>query len=146
MKFSTKTLYGLEALIDLGVSYKGKPIYVKDIAKRQNISERYLEHIMLALRKSGILRSIKGWKGGYEFLKNPSEIKVKDIVEILEGKILPVECIERKDICKRSGNCVAAEFWADLKKEIDDFLNRITLKELIEKQKKKIKKTVHYEI
>ncbi|MCM8803438.1 MAG: Rrf2 family transcriptional regulator, partial [Candidatus Omnitrophica bacterium] len=93
MKFTTKTRYGIRGLIELGLNYKGRPVLVKEIAKRQNISERYLEHIMLALKKGGILRSIKGGKGGYMFLKDPSEIKISQIIEILEGPLSPVECV-----------------------------------------------------
>jgi len=149
MRFSTKTRYGLRALIDLGIYYEGKPVFVKDIAKRQNLSERYLEHIMLTLKKAGILRSIKGGKGGYAFLKDPSEIRVREIVEILEGTISPVECVEKKEICGRSENCVARELWSRIKEEILKFFDGITLKELIEKQKEKNEKkekTVFYEI
>lgn len=148
MKFSTRTRYGLRALIDLGLYYKGKPVLVKDIAKRQNLSERYLEHIMLTLKKAGILKSIKGGKGGYEFLKDPSEIKVREIVEILEGHISPVECVERMEICERSKNCAARELWCRIKEEIIKLLENITLKELIERQENKNKKEdiVFYEI
>jgi Rrf2 family cysteine metabolism transcriptional repressor len=137
MKLSTRTRYGLRALIDLGVYYEGKFVLVKDIAKRQNLSERYLEHIMLQLKKAGILRSLKGGKGGYAFLKEPSEIKVREIIEILEGSLSPVECVENKEICNRSENCVARDLWCYLKEEILKFFDKITLKELIEKQKKR---------
>ncbi|MCM8809454.1 MAG: Rrf2 family transcriptional regulator [Candidatus Omnitrophica bacterium] len=149
MKFSTRTRYGLRALIDLGVYYQGKPVLVKEIAKRQNLSERYLEHIMLALKKSGILRSIKGGKGGYMFLKEPSEIKISEIIEILEGSLSPVECVEKKEICKKSEYCVARELWCEIKSEILKYLEGITLKQLIERQKKKNqsgKNIVFYEI
>lgn len=149
MKFSTRTRYGLRALIDLGVYYEGKPVFVKDIAKRQNLSERYLEHIMLTLKKAGILRSLKGGKGGYAFLKEPSEIKIREIIEILEGTISPAECVEKSQICERSQNCVARELWCSIKKEILKYLDNITLQELIEKQKEKNEKKgkfVFYEI
>ncbi|MFN4227457.1 MAG: RrF2 family transcriptional regulator [Candidatus Ratteibacteria bacterium] len=149
MKFSTKTRYGLRALIDLGVYYDGKPVLVKEIAKRQNLSERYLEHIMLALKKAGILRSIKGGKGGFMFLKEPSEIKISQIIEILEGPLSPVECVEKKEVCERSETCVARELWSDIKSQILKYLEGITLKQLIEKQKKKNQdkgKVVFYEI
>ncbi|MCM8786184.1 MAG: Rrf2 family transcriptional regulator [Candidatus Omnitrophica bacterium] len=137
MKFTTKTRYGIRGLIELGLNYKGRPVLVKEIAKRQNISERYLEHIMLALKKGGILRSIKGGKGGYMFLKDPSEIKISQIIEILEGPLSPVECVEKKEVCKRSDYCVARELWCEIKNKILKYLESITLKKLIEKQKKK---------
>lgn len=147
MKFSTRTRYGLRALIDIGLNQKEKPVLVKDIARRQNISERYLEHIMLSLKNAGILKSKKGGKGGYEFLKKPSEISVREIVEILEGKISPVECVEKKEICPRSDNCAARDLWCRIRNAILNFLEEITLEELIEKQKLYEKKNVvFYEI
>ncbi|MCM8771592.1 MAG: Rrf2 family transcriptional regulator [Candidatus Omnitrophica bacterium] len=149
MKISTRTRYGLRALIDLGVYYKGKPIFVKDIAKRQNLSERYLEHIMLTLKKAGILRSAKGGKGGYAFLRDPSEIKIKEIIEILEGTISPTECVEKSKICERSEICVARKLWCNIKEKILEYLDNITLDELIKKQKElneRDKKVIFYEI
>ena len=149
MKISTRARYGLRALIDLGVYYKSRPVLVKDIAKRQNLSERYLEHIMLALKKAGILMSIKGGKGGYMFLRDPSEIKISEIIEILEGSLSPVECVEKKEICEKSEYCVARELWCKIKNEILKYLEGITLKQLIERQKKKNEnkeKVGYYEI
>ncbi|MCS7180609.1 MAG: RrF2 family transcriptional regulator [bacterium] len=148
MKFSTRTRYGLRALVDIGLNYKDKFVLVKDISKRQNISNRYLEHILLSLKKAGILKSVKGMKGGFTFLKKPSEIKIKEIVEILEGKIVPVECVEKKEICERSESCAVRDLWCLLKSEIEKFLNSITLEELIERQKEKEKKkkVIFYEI
>ncbi|HOL22673.1 MAG TPA: Rrf2 family transcriptional regulator [bacterium] len=137
MRFSTRTRYGVRALIDLGLYYKGKPVLVKEIARRQGVSERYLEHIMLSLKKAGFLRSIKGGKGGYEFLREPEEIRLREVVEVLEGTLVPVECVERKEICERSKNCVARELWSSIRDEVLKLLDRITLKELIEKQKGK---------
>jgi len=137
MRFSTRTRYGVRALIDLGLYYKGRPVLVKEIAKRQGVSERYLEHIMLALKKEGFLRSIKGGKGGYALLKLPEEIKIKDVVIALEGPISPVECVERKEICERSRTCAARELWCRLRDEVIKVLERTTLKDLIERQKEK---------
>lgn len=148
MRFSTRTRYGVRALIDLGLYYKGKPVLVKEIAKRQGVSERYLEHIMLSLKKAGFLRSIKGGKGGYEFLKDPKEIRIKNVVEVLEGPIVPVECVGREEICDKSNSCVARELWCNVRDEILKILDSITLKELIERQKKKTgtKEEIFYEI
>lgn len=148
MKLSTRTRYGLRAMLEIGLYSKGRPMFVKEIAKRQNISERYLEHILLALKKAGLLRSIQGGKGGYVFLKKPSEISVREIVEALEGPLSLVECVEKKDICERSENCVARELWCRIKKELTGLLDGITLKELIERQKEKTGKKgeIFYEI
>jgi len=137
MRFSTRTRYGVRALIDLGLYYKGRPVLVKEIAKRQGISERYLEHIMLALKKAGFLRSIKGGKGGYALLRLPEEIKIKDVVMALEGPLSPVECVERKELCERSNLCAARELWCRMRDEMLKILDRTTLKELIERQKAK---------
>lgn len=148
MKFSTRTRYGLRAMVDIGIHSKQIPLFVKDIARRQNVSERYLENILLTLKKTGILRSIQGGKGGYGFLKKPSEINLREIVEALEGPLSLVECVEKKELCERSGSCVARELWCKVRDEILKILEGITLEELIEKEKEKRKKRVEvsYEI
>lgn len=148
MKLSTRTRYGLRAMLDIGMNSEGTPLLVKDIAKRQNISERYLEHILLALKKAGILRSIQGGKGGYVFLKKPAEIKLREIIEALEGPLSFVECVGKKEICDRSENCVARELWCKVRDEVLRILEQTTLKELIDRQKEKIKRKggVFYEI
>ncbi|MCM8777774.1 MAG: Rrf2 family transcriptional regulator [Candidatus Omnitrophica bacterium] len=150
MNLSKRTRYGVRALIDLGLyCNKGKPVLIKEIAKRQGLSERYLEHIMLSLKKAGFLRSIKGGKGGYVFLKDPGEIKIRDVVEALEGSLIPVECVEKKEICERSVSCVARDLWCSIREEILKLLDRTTLKELIERQKIRNRdkiEAVHYEI
>lgn len=145
MKLSTKTRYGVRAMIDIAENYSGKPVLVKEIAARQDISEKYLEHIMLELKKAGFVESISGAKGGFVLKKNPEQIKMIDIVVALEGNLSIVSCVEDKNFCSSSSFCVARDLWVKVKKEMEKVLEGVTLKELAELQKEK-KKTVLYYI
>ena len=144
MRFSTKTRYGLRAMIDLAIHYKGKPILIREIAERQKISGKYLEQIMLSLKKAGLVESISGAKGGYLLTKNPSEIKALHIVEVLEGSLSPVPCVDHGGICERENNCTGRELWLKVKKSVKDVLNSVSLKDLAENKPKK--KGMFYQI
>ncbi len=137
MKLSTRTRYGLRAMIDLTVYYQSIPILIKDIAKRQNISPRYLEHIMLSLKKGGLVRSVSGAKGGFMLQKPPSDITVLDIVTILEGPLNFVPCLENTDNCDRATYCSVRELWNKMKITMTNTLKSTTLKELVENKKKR---------
>jgi Rrf2 family protein len=145
MKISTKTRYGLRAIIELAENYKGEPVKVEEIAKRQNISEKYLEHIMLQLKKSGFIESVQGARGGFILVKDPEEIKIIDIVLSLEGNISPVFCIDNPKLCKFSDFCSSREIWKGLKDKIYEFLSSIKLSDVIKLSKKK-KGTLNYQI
>ncbi len=136
MRVSTKTRYGLRAMVDLAIHYRGRPVLIREIAKRQKISTNYLEQIMLSLKKAGIVESISGARGGYILIKRPSEIKVFNIVKVLEGSISPVPCIDHK-ICEREDVCLARNLWLKVKKSIKDVLVSITLKDLTEEKGRK---------
>jgi Rrf2 family protein len=113
------------------------PILLKDIAKRQQISLPYLEHLVTPLIAGGIARSIKGPKGGVLLAKTPREIKLNEIVQLLEGSLAPVECINDPDICNRSGFCVTRDIWSELKMVMNGVLESTTLQDLVERHRKK---------
>ncbi len=125
-------------MIDLAINYKDKPVLIREIAERQKISDKYLEQIMLSLKKAGLVESIAGAKGGYMLTKKTCDIKALDIVEVLEGSLSPVPCTEHGGICERENNCAGRDLWLKVKKSIKDVLNSVSLKDLTEnKQKKK---------
>jgi Rrf2 family cysteine metabolism transcriptional repressor len=138
MKLSTKTRYGTRALLDLAIHQKGKsPVHLKDIAKRQEISLSYLEHIIIPLISTGIIKSVRGARGGISLAKAARHITLKDVVDILEGPIAPVECVISPQVCHRSGSCATRDVWSDVKKAIDQVLISSTLQDLVERQTNK---------
>lgn len=137
MKFSTKGRYGTRALLDLAM-YRGKePVPIKDIAKRQHISLPYLEHLIAPMIAAGMVRSIKGPKGGILLVKNPDEIKLSEIISIFEGSSALVECVDDPGLCPRADSCAARDVWDEVKKAMNGVLESITLQDLVEKQKGK---------
>ncbi|HOJ70268.1 MAG TPA: Rrf2 family transcriptional regulator [Syntrophorhabdaceae bacterium] len=136
MKISTKGRYGLRSMIDLAINSSGNtPVFISDIAKRQHLSEKYLEHIFGALHKAGLVRSIRGRKGGYLLQKNPEEITLSEIITALEGKISLVECVLDPDICPSAKKCVTRDLWQGLSDKINEYLSSHTLNDLIQMQK-----------
>ncbi|MGB9677103.1 MAG: RrF2 family transcriptional regulator [Candidatus Ratteibacteria bacterium] len=146
MRISSKTRYGLRALVQLAECFKGKPVKIEEIAKKQNISEKYLEQIMLQLKKSGFVEGIAGSKGGFILSKNPEEIKVIDIVVALEGDISPVFCVDNPQLCNLSNICSSREVWKGLKEKIYEFLSSIKLSDLIKLSEAKKKEILDYQI
>lgn len=128
---STKTKYGIRALIDLVKHYEGMPVYLRDISKRENIPLRYLENIFYKLKKAGILQSTKGRGGGFELAKSPQNIRLSDIVETLENNYLPSRCIKSPDICERSSECNARGIWVKMSEKMKEFMDSVTLEDII---------------
>jgi Rrf2 family protein len=137
MKLSTRTRYGTRALLELALHEGEGPVFLKDIARRQQISLPYLEHLVTPLISTGIIRSTKGPKGGITLARKPEEIKLSEITQLLEGSVTPVECIEHPEVCSRSELCVTREVWSKLKDAMDGVLESTTLQDLVERQKKK---------
>jgi Rrf2 family transcriptional regulator, cysteine metabolism repressor len=137
MKISTRTRYGTRALLELAL-YEGRgPVFLKDIAARQQISLAYLEHIIAPLISGGIIRSTKGPKGGITLAKKPADIKMIEITQLLEGSLAPVECVDHPEVCQRSKQCVTRDMWGELKDAMDGVLQSITLQDLATRQKKR---------
>jgi Rrf2 family protein len=130
----------VQALLDLELHREGdSPIPLKDIAQRQEISHAYLEQMITPLIAGGIIRSIRGPKGGVVLTKQAKDINLKEIVEILEGATDPVECLVNAKICPRSRLCAARDTWGEMKIAIDRLLVSTTLQDLVERQKDKEK-------
>lgn len=131
MKLSTKGRYGLKAMFELSITQHTGPVPLKYIAKRQNISDQYLEQIFSALKKSGLVKSVRGAQGGYLLAKEPKDITVGDILTVLEGPVSLSDCLLDEDICENSGICVTKVVWEKIKKGIEEVIHSITLQDMI---------------
>jgi len=137
MKVSTKLRYGLRAMIDIGINSQNGPVLAKDIAKRQEISKKYLDNLLVSLKSAGLIRSLRGARGGYVLAKPLNRITVEDIALALEGPPIFVDCVSEPGSCNRSDNCVAFEFWTQMSEIVWDYLRKARLSELVERQRKK---------
>lgn len=138
MKISTKGRYGLRAMIDLAThGASGTPVYLSDIAKRQGISDKYLEHIFGTLHKAGLVKALRGRKGGYMLTKEPNEITLNQIITILEGPCTLVDCVTDPGSCTKTDTCVTREVWSLLGNKIEEVLTGYTLAALAERQTQK---------
>ena len=141
MKLSTRACYGARAMLELALCYGNGLTSVKNIAKSQEISRRYLEHLIVSLQAVGLVKTIRGKKGGCILAKPPSEIKLGEIVEALEGPVAPVDCVVYSKLCPREKLCVTRDIWIKMKEAIVNVLNSITLQDMIKWQKEKLKST-----
>jgi Rrf2 family cysteine metabolism transcriptional repressor len=138
MKLSTRGRYGVRAMFELACNYGQGPIPLKNIAEKQNISESYLEQLLGILRKGGLVRSIRGAQGGYQLAKPPEQVRVGDVIRVLEGPIAPAECVsEYSNECINADKCVTRVIWEEVKESIENVLDNITLHDMYEKAKNK---------
>jgi Rrf2 family protein len=158
MRISTRSEYGLRALMELGIETRGA-LSLRDIATRQNISLDYLEQIMPALKSAGLIQARRGAQGGYQLAKPASEITTLDVLSALEGSLDPMACLSSQppsdqianlddtpkkavadknapvlDTCGASGSCAVQEVWREVKTAMETVLRQLTLAELIERQ------------
>ena len=146
MKVSTKGRYAIRLMIDIGVQNDGF-VRLKDVARRQEISIKYLEQIVGSLQKAGLLMSSRGAQGGYRLSKDPEDYTIGEILRATEGSIAPVNCLEDEvNGCSRSHLCSTVGFWQGLNKVINDYLESHTLSELMEIEKANQEKTIDYSI
>lgn len=137
MKLSTRTRYGIRALLDLARSKGSGPVQIKVIASHQEISVKYLEQLMSILKSMGFLRSIRGAKGGYVLSKDPKDIKMSDVFVALEGPIMTVDCVGDPAECTRASECVTRELWVEVQQAMLDVLEEVTLHDLVKRAEKK---------
>jgi len=134
MKFSTRARYGLQIMLELAYHYSRNPIYLKDIAARQDISLKYLEQLIIPLRVAGLVKNIRGTGGGYTLTRPPAEINALEIVSTLEGPLNIVSCIEDESACQKTDQCPLREVWEGLKDTLENVLQKETLQDLYQKQ------------
>ena len=138
MKISTKGRYALRLMIDLAMNSVGEPVSLKDVAKRQGISEKYLEQIISVLNRAGYVKSIRGAQGGYLLRRAPEEYTVGMILRLTEGSLAPVTCVEDGDFpCERQEHCVTVILWKKINDAINSVVDSITLQDLVDWQNEK---------
>lgn len=138
MKISTKGRYALRLMIDIAMSSSERPVRVKDISERQEISMKYLEQIISILNKAGFVKSIRGPQGGYQLVKEPEDYTVGMILRLTEGSLAPVACLEyEENDCPRQDMCATLELWKRLNQAISGVVDTVTLADLVEWQEAK---------
>ena len=130
MKLSTRTRYAVRAMIELAKHDTNRPLQLKIIAEKQEISIKYLEQLMAVLKSAGLIKSIRGSKGGYVLSKAPNQIALNDILHCVEGPISTVECVEDGTRCSRAADCAAREVWKRVEQAIENVLQSITLQDV----------------
>jgi Rrf2 family protein len=146
IRISTKGRYGTRFMLELAARHGNGPILLKDIARRQDMSEGYLQHIVDALKGADLVHSSRVGHGGYTLARKPDTITLHDILSTLEGSINLVECIDNSEICERSTNCVARDVWKEVSDNFSQSLRNITLKKMADMEKEKESNILSYEI
>jgi Rrf2 family protein len=133
MKLSTRSRYGTRLLLDMAQHYNQGPIQLGDIAKRQEISLKYLEQIIIPLKKAHLIETVRGPNGGHILARPPAEITLAEIVSLLEKSVCLVKCTENAEICQRAETCPTRLIWKEMAQAMLDLLKSITLADLVEK-------------
>lgn len=132
MILSTKGRYGLKMMFELAKKHGSGTMSLKDIAKKQDLSETYLEQLISHLRKAGLVNSIRGAQGGYELSRAPAEISVGEIIRTLEGPLAPSDCVlDGEPECTRADCCVTRPIWEKIMESINSVIDSITLQDMI---------------
>lgn len=133
MKISTRGRYAIRVMLDLADHNNGEYIPLMDIAKRQEISEKYLESIVAALSKNKLVNALRGKGGGYRLAKAPDEYSIGSILRVTEGSMAPIACLEDEpNECERAAECRTLKMWQDFYKLINDYFENITLQDLLD--------------
>lgn len=135
MKVSTKGRYAIRIMLDLAIHNTGEFIPLKEVSERQGITLKYLEQIIILLKRSGYLKSSRGNGGGYKLAKQPAEYTLGDILRTTEGNLSPIACLEdEENVCPRSIICPTLDFWQGLDQVINDYVDGVTLQDLLDRQ------------
>lgn len=139
MKVTTKARYSIRAMVDLALCADEQAVSLKRIAGRQNISERYLEQLFISLRAASLVKGIPGASGGFSLIRPPQEIKISEIILATEGSIALLDCVDNPRLCPRSDSCAIRNMWSMMKREMEKVLGSITLHDLVNQQKQKVR-------
>ena len=130
MWVSTRAQYGMRALVEIALS-GNEPLSLKVVAERQDLSQHYLEQIMAVLRRAGYVEAVRGAHGGYRVAKPLNDITAFEVVELLEGTLAPVSCIEDEETCERTGNCSTEGLWRRVDSAVREVLSATSLADLV---------------
>jgi len=133
LKLSTRARYGTRALIELALHKEDSPLTLREIADKQKISLSYLEHLISPLIARGFIRSVTGHRGGIYLNQAPDKIKLSDVVQALEGGVAAVDCVNDPGVCDQSKLCATRDVWSELTNVMIEFLDSITLQNLVER-------------
>ena len=131
MRISTRARYGLRLMVEVALSYEKGPVLLKEISKNIDVSEKYLSQIIIPLKGRGLINTYSGAHSGYILSKPPSGIKLKEIVEILEGDLSLIDCVNNPSVCDRVSTCVTRDIWIKMGDKILEVLNEYTLDDLV---------------
>ncbi|UCG14991.1 MAG: RrF2 family transcriptional regulator [Deltaproteobacteria bacterium] len=131
MRLSTRGRYGTRLMVDLAQHYDEGPIPLGEIAKRQELSVKYLEQLIILLKGAGLIRSTRGRRGGYMLARKPGEISVGQIIEVLEGRLAVVDCVADGELCHRSPGCPTRNIWMQMTDNLKEQLFSLTLQDII---------------
>lgn len=137
MKLSTRGRYGVRAMLELAMNSGKGPVPLRDLASRQEISAKYLEQLLIPLKGAGLVKSVRGARGGYMLAVDSARISLYDIVRSLEGPLAPVECVQDATYCDRVGGCTVHLVWGEMGKLLVDFLEQLSLADLMARQEEK---------
>jgi Rrf2 family cysteine metabolism transcriptional repressor len=136
MKISTRTRYGMRAILELACAYGSEPLQIKLIADRQKISNKYLEQLIAIIKSAGLVRSVRGPHGGYVLARDPAEIKLSEIFTVLEGQTLTVDCVDHQEVCENCSDCITRKLWKQINDAILGVLENQTLQDLVKMTEK----------
>jgi len=131
VKLSTRSRYGMRALLDIALQSSNEPVRLKEIAGRQDVSLSYLEHIVGPLIAGGVLRSTRGPGGGVSLLRRPEDIPLGEVMRLLEGSLSTTDCVRHPDVCQRSASCATRTLWTEMAEAMDSVLRTKTLADLM---------------
>lgn len=137
MRFNTRIRYGLRAILEIALDESENGVFQKDISKSQNISVKYLDNIISALKTAGLIINARGKKSGYKLTRKPTKIKIVDVYNAFEPGVVVVDCLSSKYVCERASKCGVRDFWDGLNNTIIDYLESYTLEDLIKEHKRK---------
>lgn len=146
MKISTRARYGTRMMLELGLRYGEGPIFLKEIAKEEEISEKYLSQIIIPLKAVGLVNSFRGAHGGYVLSRHPAKITIREIVGVLEGDFNLVGCVKDPQMCTRVSVCVTRNLWSKLGEHITQMLESVSLEDLVKECRSKKESSVTYNI
>lgn len=146
MKLSTRVRYGVRLMVALAERFGQGPVFLKDIASEQGISEKYLSLIVIPLRSAGLVFSARGANGGYTLARDPKAISLKEVVDVLEGETCLVDCVRDPSTCKRTTQCSSRDVWMKIGDKIAEAMSEVTLAQMADESNNKKVKNVNYEI